>query len=98
MVRPDGVISRYFPGVDFRPAEIARALREARAGNIGQRVFDLLLVCCTAGLQPGIGRTAFLILQVACAVTVAVMAIGIGRMLRAERRAARAAAREEASA
>jgi protein SCO1/2 len=96
VVQPDGTISRVFPGIDFRPAEVAAALRDAAAGRTGEPVFDLLLACFSGGLRPGIGRWAFLALQLACGLTVAILALGIVRMLRAERRAARPVrAREE---
>lgn len=89
VVRPDGVIVRYFLGVDFRPAEIAAALRDAEAGRTGHPVFDLLLVCFSGGLQAGAARWAFVSVQIAAALSVLGLVTGIGRLLWIERRSAR---------
>lgn len=97
VVRPGGAVSRYFPGIDFRPAEIAIALREAAAGHIGQKVFDLLLVCFSGGLRPGFSRWAFLGLQVACGITVVALGTAVGWMLHGERQSRRGASPAETS-
>jgi protein SCO1/2 len=95
VVQPNGTISRVFPGLDFQPAEVAAALHDAAAGRTGERVFDLVLACFSGGLRPGIGRWVFLALQITCGITVAALATGVGRMLRAERRRGRSGAAQE---
>jgi protein SCO1/2 len=65
---PDGRISRYFMGVDYRRAELGRALRDAAAGKAGGPVERLLLLC--AHYDPQLGRytgTAMIAIRIACA-------------------------------
>lgn len=88
VVEPDGTLSHYFLGLDFRAAEVAAALRAAREGRTGDRVFDLLLVCLSGGLRPGLARWAFIAVQVAAGLTVFALGSWVVSMLRAERRAA----------
>lgn len=87
VVRPDGVISRYFLGADFEAAEVARAINDAARNRSGSRVLDLLLLCFRG--EGGGGRyTAVITRVLAGAVLATVLALGggIAWMLRQERR------------
>lgn len=86
VARPDGVISRYFLGIDFRPAEVATALEDAAAGRNGPTVFDLVLLCFTGDTASGITRWVMRALQAGALVCVGGLGFGIVRMVRAERR------------
>jgi protein SCO1/2 len=82
-----GVIARYFPGVDYRSAEVASALRQAAAGTIAAPASPLFLLCY--GYDPVTGRYSFMIgrlLQLAGGATAAAVAFGIVLALRRERR------------
>jgi len=87
VVTPSGVVSRYFLGVDFDPAELATAIKRAAAGQQGESVFDLLLLCFRGETISGrYGRAIWLSLETAVAATVLTLAGGIVWMLRNERR------------
>jgi protein SCO1/2 len=45
IVTPDGRITRYFYGIDFPPKELESELTRARAGQIGNPIGRLLLLC-----------------------------------------------------
>lgn len=45
ILTPDGVISRYLPGIMFNPQDIKLALNEATEGKIGNFVDHLVLYC-----------------------------------------------------
>ncbi|MGH8016773.1 MAG: SCO family protein [Opitutaceae bacterium] len=77
VVRPDGVVSSYFPGLDFRPADVAAALRTAREGGNGSPVYDLLLLCFSGGGRSGAALWAFRSIQAAAGLTVCVLGFGI---------------------
>jgi protein SCO1/2 len=49
VITPSGMISRYFLGLDFKPAEVAVALREATREAAGPSVFNLVLECFQGG-------------------------------------------------
>lgn len=85
VVTGDGTLSRYFFGVDFKPAEMAAALRTAGSGGVGDSVFNLVLECFHGGR--GASRKQRLIwdgLWAAVGLTVLGLGAGIGWMLRAE--------------
>jgi protein SCO1/2 len=84
---PEGVISRYFLGVDFPADEVASALGRAAAGRTGPSVYDLVLLCFRGGGVSG-RYTALIwrVLGAAIVVTVVTLAGGIGWMLHQERR------------
>ncbi len=85
----DGVVSRYFLGIDFTPVEVARAVRLAAAGGTGEPVFDIILQCFRGGGVAGdYGPLIWRVLTVSVVLTVLALAGGVARMLRQERRAA----------
>jgi protein SCO1/2 len=45
VVTPEGVVSRYFFGIDYPPKELQRELEGARAGVVGSPIGKLLLLC-----------------------------------------------------
>ncbi len=45
MVTPEGVVSRYFFGIDYPPKELQLELERARAGRVGSPIGRLLLLC-----------------------------------------------------
>lgn len=45
VLTPGGVVSGYLLGVGYQPGALAQALREARAGTIGQQAPFILLLC-----------------------------------------------------
>jgi len=45
VVTPDGVLSRYFYGVEYSPKELRMAIVESGAGKVGSMVDRLLLYC-----------------------------------------------------
>ncbi|HWA24791.1 MAG TPA: SCO family protein [Lacunisphaera sp.] len=84
---PDGRISRYFAGVDFEPRAVARAIAAARAGETGEPVSPLLLLCFRGDSIGGrYGPLIWRVLGAGVALTVAGLGLGVGRMLRHERR------------
>lgn len=98
VVTPQGVISRYFFGVDFASGDVAAALRRAGEGRTGEPVFALLLRCFHGdGITGRYGRIIWNGLWVAVALTVAALVGGVGWMLAQEwrqRRRAHALAEE----
>lgn len=87
VVTPAGVVSRYFLGVDFRESEIASSLARAREGKTGESVFDLTLRCFRGdGAGGRYGRIIWGVLASGVALTVVGLSVGIGWMLRQERR------------
>ena len=92
VVTPDGVVSRYFLGVDFVPTEVAQSLARAANGQTGKSVVDLLLLCFRGGAIGGrYGAIIWRTLGVAVGLTVFALAGGIAWMLRQERRTCAAA-------
>lgn len=90
VITPDGVVSAYFLGVDFAPAEVARALARARRGQTGGSVADLLLLCFRGGAIGGrYGALAWRGLEWAVVLTVVTLGGAIGWMLREEFRGRR---------
>jgi protein SCO1/2 len=45
IVTSDGVVSRYFFGIDFPPKELQLEVEQARAGHVGSPIGRLLLLC-----------------------------------------------------
>ncbi len=45
VVTPEGVVTRYFFGIDFPPKELQLELQRARAGRVGSPIGKLLLLC-----------------------------------------------------
>lgn len=85
---PDGVISRYFLGIDFNPQDVAAALNRAADGGTGRSVYDLLLLCFHGDAIGGrYGTLIWRALEVGVTLTVIALFGGIGWMLHLERRA-----------
>jgi protein SCO1 len=45
VVTSDGIVSRYFFGIDYAPKELKLELEQARAGRVGSPIGRLLLLC-----------------------------------------------------
>jgi protein SCO1/2 len=45
VVTPEGVVSRYFFGIDYPPKELQLELERARGGGVGSPIGKLLLLC-----------------------------------------------------
>ena len=45
---PEGVVARYFPGIDYRPLYVRMALAEAGRGKISPGIMDQVLMPCFA--------------------------------------------------
>ena len=45
VVTGDGVVSRYFFGIEFPPRELEREIKQASAGRVGSPIGRLLLLC-----------------------------------------------------
>jgi len=89
IVTPDGVLSRYFLGLELNPTAIADALRRARLGQTGQPAFGLILECFRGtGVAGRYGPLIWRVLEAAVALTAAVVFGGIGWLLVDERKAA----------
>ena len=61
VLTPGGVVSGYLLGVGYQPGALAQALREARAGTIGQRAPSILLLCFH--YDPSTGRYSLAVLK-----------------------------------
>lgn len=62
VLTPTGVVSGYLLGVGYQPGALAQALRQARAGTIGQRAPSILLLCFH--YDAGTGRYSLAVLKV----------------------------------
>ena len=62
VLTPDGTVSGYLFGVGYQPDALVEALRQARAGTIGQRAPFILLLCFHH--DPGTGRYSLAVLKV----------------------------------
>jgi protein SCO1/2 len=73
---PEGVVARYFPGIDYRPLYLRMALAEAGRGKIAPGIMDQVLMPCFAfDASKGQYSAAVLFLVKASgALTVAVLA------------------------
>jgi len=82
-----GIISRYFLGVDFPEKDLAVSMRRAAEGKTGPTAFELLLLCFHGqGISGKYGTLIWRTLQVATSLTVLGLALLIVYLLRAERR------------
>ena len=96
VLTPTGIVSRYFLGVDFAPKDVASAIRRAAEGKVGDSVFDLLLLCFHGdGITGRYGKIIWRVLEASVILTVLALSLGIGWMLREERRRAAAEQLEE---
>ncbi|MCL4808990.1 MAG: SCO family protein [Thermoanaerobaculia bacterium] len=84
---PEGVVSRYFFGVEYAPKELRLGLSEASEGKVGGMTAQLLLLCFQ--YDPALGKytaTTMTVLRLAGAVLVLGFGIFLALMLRRERR------------
>ncbi|MEO6876749.1 MAG: SCO family protein, partial [Opitutaceae bacterium] len=71
IVTPEGVVSRYFLGVNFPAPELAAAVERAASNRTGEPVFNLLLLCLQGGSPTGpYGRLIWLVLSISVGLTV----------------------------
>jgi protein SCO1/2 len=90
VLTPDGVVSRYFYGINYAPRDLRLALTEASRGEMGSIERAVLLFCFH--YDPASGRYTLAILnllKVAGGMTLAVIGFFYWRMWRSGRRAAR---------
>lgn len=93
VITPQGVISRYFLGVDFDGHDLARAVARAKQDRIGEPVYALLLRCFRGdGVSGRYGTAIWIALAVGVMATVAALAGWIVRALWLERQRTRAEA------
>lgn len=83
----DGTISRYLPGIQFEPRDVKLALNEAANGKVGSIVDSVLLYCFKYDRhQSKYGLQAFRVMQLAGALTAAILALWlIPVLMRAKR-------------
>jgi protein SCO1 len=75
VLTPDGRLSRYFYGFEYKPRDLRLAIVEASAGKVGNAVDELLLLCFH--YDPAIGRYSRNAMMFARAGGVATM-LGLG--------------------
>jgi protein SCO1/2 len=82
IVTPQGIVSRYFPGVDFPAPAMAAALERAAANQTGEPAYNLLFICFQGGGPAGpYGRLIWIVLASGVALTAAGVFGGIAWML-----------------
>jgi protein SCO1/2 len=87
VLTPEGVVARYFYGVEYAPRDLRWGLIEAAKGTIGTPIDQLLLYCYH--YDPRTGRYGLVIMHVlrlASLTTVAGMVAFMGIMFRRDRR------------
>ena len=85
LLSPEGVLTRYLYGIKFDPKTVRLSLVEAAEGRIGSTVDRLLLTCFQ--YDPASGTYvagAMMLMRLGGALTVLILAITIGLMLRRE--------------
>lgn len=90
LVTPEGVVSRYFFGIEYAPKELRLGLSEASSGKVGGLTAQLLLLCYQ--YDPSVGKytaSTLKVLKVAAAATMLALGGFIAVMLRRERVRAR---------
>lgn len=89
VLTPEGAISKYLYGIDYRPTDVRLALVEASAEKIGSPVDQLLLLCYHYDpIQGKYGLVITRLLQIGGAITVFVLGAAIVFFLRREKRLA----------
>lgn len=86
-VTPEGVVSRYFFGVEYAPKELRLGLSEASEGKVGGVTAQLLLLCFQ--YDPALGKytaTTMTVLRIAGALLVVAFGTFLALSLRRERR------------
>jgi len=87
VLTPDGHVSRYLPGIEFRPRDIRLALTEASQGKIGGVSEQLLLLCYHYDPATGkYGKSAMTLMRAGGVATVIGLAGFIFVMIRGERK------------
>jgi protein SCO1/2 len=87
VLTPQGVLARYFYGLEFAPRDLRLALIEAAANRIGSPIDQLLLYCYH--YDPQTAQYSLVIMQVlrlAGLLTVVSLGAFMGLMFRRERR------------
>lgn len=88
VVTPEGIVSRYFLGVDFPAPAMAAALERAAANQTGEPAYNLLFICFQGDGPAGrYGRLIWIVLTISVALTVAGVLGGVARMLYREHQA-----------
>ena len=85
LITPDGRVSRYMYGTRFEPKDLRMALIEAGEGRIGTTLERFILWCHMYDPNArGYVLQARRVMSIGGAVTVVVLAIGLGLFWRAE--------------
>jgi protein SCO1/2 len=86
VLSPEGHVTRYFYGIDFRPRDLQLALQEASQGKVG-RTLDRVLFYCYV-YDPALGRytmSIMRVMRVAALATAGLVACSILWMIRREK-------------
>ena len=85
LLSPEGVLTRYLYGIKFDPKTVRLSLVEAAEGRIGSTGDRLLLTCVQYAPASGTYVAgAMMLMRLGGALTVLILAITIGLMLRRE--------------
>jgi protein SCO1 len=90
MLTPEGRISRYFFGIDYKPLDLRLSLVEASKGKIGGLTDAILLFCYH--YDPATGRYGLAVinaLKVGAALTLCLLGLGMWWLWRVDRRRTR---------
>jgi protein SCO1/2 len=87
MISPDGMITRYLPGIQFEPRDVKLALNEAADGKVGNIADTVMLFCFKYDRhQSKYGLQVYRVMQLGGAATVLLLALWlIPVFLRAKR-------------
>lgn len=89
VLTPEGRISRYLLGSEYRPRDVRLALAEAGGGRIGSVVDQVLLFCFRYDAHQGRYTPAIMnLVRAGGAGTFALIVFGVARQIRRERRRA----------
>ena len=99
LIKPDGKISRYMYGTKFEPKDLRFALLEASEGRIGSALDKFILWCHMYDPNArGYVLQARRVMSLGGAVTMVVLAVGLGMFWRAELKKKKNAATDVAAA
>ena len=99
LVKPDGKVSRYMYGTKFEPKDIRFGLLEASEGRIGSALDKFILWCHMYDPNArGYVLQARRVMSLGGAVTLVVLAVGLGMFWRAELKKKKNAATDVAAA
>ena len=99
LIKPDGKISRYMYGTKFEPKDLRFALLEASEGRIGSALDKFILWCHMYDPNArGYVLQARRVMSLGGAVTLVVLAVGLGLFWRAELKKKKTAATDVAAA